>query len=281
MPADPDPISTARKPQICLRLANATATNKNETVSLQERFEIVSLTGTISRHGCHLHMALADHQGNVVGGHVLEGCEVFTTAEIVIGECVNQVFSREHDEDTGFDELVVTTKLSMQVPKRRSNSTVSASSMDAQSDSPALRQRSNGAASNRGVDTESEFTFNPNPGCPESKRQGPERRRRRGGGQVRERRSAQPRTAAGLSIERGGITRHRPGAEARPARAGADGATHGLAREGREAGEAEAAEDGARGGGGAGEGGGSPAAGSPRLARFADRAGGPFAGYGR
>jgi hypothetical protein len=135
-------------------------------VSLQERFEIVSLTGTISRHGCHLHMALADHQGNVVGGHVLEGCEVFTTAEIVIGECVNQVFSREHDEDTGFDELVVTTKLSMQVPKRRSNSTVSASSMDAQSDSPALRQRSNGAASNRGVDTESEFTFNPNPGAP-------------------------------------------------------------------------------------------------------------------
>ena len=132
LPADPDPISTARKPQICLRLANATATNKNETVSLQERFEIVSLTGTISRHGCHLHMALADHQGNVVGGHVLEGCEVFTTAEIVIGECVNQVFSREHDEDTGFDELVVTTKLSMQVPKRRSNSTVSASSMDAQ-----------------------------------------------------------------------------------------------------------------------------------------------------
>lgn len=166
VPADPDPISTARKPQICLRLANATATNKNETVSLQERFEIVSLTGTISRHGCHLHMALADHQGNVVGGHVLEGCEVFTTAEIVIGECVNQVFSREHDEDTGFDELVVTTKLSMQVPKRRSNSTVSASSMDAQSDSPALRQRSNGAASNRGVDTESEFTFNPNPGAP-------------------------------------------------------------------------------------------------------------------
>ena len=48
LPADPDPISTARKPQICLRLANATATNKNETVSLQERFEIVSLTGTIS-----------------------------------------------------------------------------------------------------------------------------------------------------------------------------------------------------------------------------------------
>ena len=148
--------------QICLRLANATATNKNETVSLQERFEIVSLTGTVSRHGCHLHMALADHQGNVVGGHVLEGCEVFTTAEIVIGECVNHVFSREHDETTGFDELVVTTKLSMQVPKRRSNSVVSTSSME-QSDSPALRQRSNSSASNRGSAADDEFTFAPAP----------------------------------------------------------------------------------------------------------------------
>jgi len=148
--------------QICLRLANATATNKNETVSLQERFEIVSLTGTVSRHGCHLHMALADHQGNVVGGHVLEGCEVFTTAEIVIGECVNHVFSREHDEETGFDELVVTTKLSMQVPKRRSNSVVSTSSLE-QSDSPALRQRSNASASNRGSAADDEFTFAPAP----------------------------------------------------------------------------------------------------------------------
>ena len=131
-------------------------------MSLQERFEIVSLTGTVSRHGCHLHMALADHQGNVVGGHVLEGCEVFTTAEIVIGECVNHVFSREHDEETGFDELVVTTKLSMQVPKRRSNSVVSTSSME-QSDSPALRQRSNSSASNRGSAADDEFTFAPAP----------------------------------------------------------------------------------------------------------------------
>ena len=131
-------------------------------MSLQERFEIVSLTGTVSRHGCHLHMALSDHQGNVVGGHVLEGCEVFTTAEIVIGECVNHVFSREHDEETGFDELVVTTKLSMQVPKRRSNSVVSTSSME-QSDSPALRQRSNASASNRGSAADDEFTFAPAP----------------------------------------------------------------------------------------------------------------------
>ena len=61
---------------MCIRLANATATNKNDTVTLEERFEIVSLTGTLSRHGCHLHLSIADFQGNVVGGHVLDGCEV-------------------------------------------------------------------------------------------------------------------------------------------------------------------------------------------------------------
>ncbi len=114
--------------KVSLRLANAdssTSTHNpkgNETVSLDERFEIVSLTGTVSRHGCHLHISLADYQGNVVGGHLLDGCVVFTTAELVLGECVGHVFSREMDEETGFDELVVTTKLApVPVTKRIRN----------------------------------------------------------------------------------------------------------------------------------------------------------------
>jgi hypothetical protein len=63
---------------VTLRLANCTSNNKNETVSLDERFEIVSLTGTLSRHGAHLHVAVADFQGNVVGGHLMDGCEAGT-----------------------------------------------------------------------------------------------------------------------------------------------------------------------------------------------------------
>ena len=61
--------------KVSLRLANADGGKRgsNETVSLEERFEIVSLAGTVSRHGCHLHMSLSDYQGNVVGGHVLDG----------------------------------------------------------------------------------------------------------------------------------------------------------------------------------------------------------------
>ena len=107
--------------KVSLRLANADGGKRgsNETVSLEERFEIVSLAGTVSRYGCHLHMSLSDYQGNVVGGHVLDGCVVFTTAEMVLGECVGHVFTRERDDETGFDELVVTTKLAVAPPPRR------------------------------------------------------------------------------------------------------------------------------------------------------------------
>ncbi|KAJ8389373.1 hypothetical protein AAFF_G00120810 [Aldrovandia affinis] len=66
-----------------LRLANATADNTNEVVHLQERFEIVSLVGTLNREA-HLHICLADKEGKTIGGHVMGGLEVFTTAEVVI-----------------------------------------------------------------------------------------------------------------------------------------------------------------------------------------------------
>ena len=60
-----------------------------------EALEIVSLSGTLSIHGHHLHMAISDGNGHVFGGHVLPGCTVYTTAEIIIGELDNYVFRRE------------------------------------------------------------------------------------------------------------------------------------------------------------------------------------------
>ena len=44
------------------------------------------------------------------GGHVFGELIVFTTAEIVIGECVDLEFHREFDEQSGFDELAVKNK---------------------------------------------------------------------------------------------------------------------------------------------------------------------------
>jgi len=67
----------------------------------------VSLVGTLSGDTGHLHISLSDTQGHVIGGHIIGGLYVFTTAEIVIGECSDLTFTREHDDSTGFLELVV------------------------------------------------------------------------------------------------------------------------------------------------------------------------------
>ena len=70
--------------------------------------EIVSLVGTLSsKGGHHLHISLSDKDGNLVGGHVFGELNVFTTAEVVIGECVDYIFEREDDHESGFKELVV------------------------------------------------------------------------------------------------------------------------------------------------------------------------------
>eukprot|EP00043_Microstomoeca_roanoka_P015239 m.152402 g.152402 ORF g.152402 m.152402 type:complete len:161 (+) comp16210_c1_seq28:52-534(+) len=94
-----------------LRLAHATAENRNEMMPVEGCHEIVSLVGTLfvdedGTYKQHLHASLSDKDGKVIGGHVMS-LVVFTTAEIVIGECQALAFSRPHDPETGFDELVI------------------------------------------------------------------------------------------------------------------------------------------------------------------------------
>jgi predicted DNA-binding protein with PD1-like motif len=75
-----------------------------------QNFEIVSLIGTLSIEGCHLHISLSDKNGTVIGGHLKDGCKIHTTAEIVLGEIPDQIFSRRMDENTGFKELSINKK---------------------------------------------------------------------------------------------------------------------------------------------------------------------------
>lgn len=77
---------------------------------LKRRFEILSLHGTLSINGLHLHMALADADGTVIGGHVDVGCIIYTTAEIVIGEIPDLLLDRAIDNQTGFLELSITER---------------------------------------------------------------------------------------------------------------------------------------------------------------------------
>jgi len=69
--------------------------------------EIISVAGSVSPDGAHLHIAIADARGQVLGGHVCVGCEVRTTAELLVAGLADHELAREFDELTGFDELVV------------------------------------------------------------------------------------------------------------------------------------------------------------------------------
>ena len=69
--------------------------------------EILTLGGSLSLDGAHLHMSVADAQGAVWGGHVAEGCIVRTTAEVLIALLPGWRFTREADPAIGYRELRV------------------------------------------------------------------------------------------------------------------------------------------------------------------------------
>jgi len=71
------------------------------------RFEIVALSGTVSKHGSHLHLAVSDGEGRTTGVHLLPGCRVYTTAEIVLGVARDLVFTRAVDGTTPWRELQI------------------------------------------------------------------------------------------------------------------------------------------------------------------------------
>lgn len=68
--------------------------------------EIVSLNGTVSAIRCHLHIALSREDLSTVGGHLVEGCIINTTCELVIGILDGWEIGTEYDAETGYDELI-------------------------------------------------------------------------------------------------------------------------------------------------------------------------------
>jgi len=81
--------------------------NQETYANFDGHFEIVSITGTVSIHGSHLHLSVSGEDGTTIGGHLDSGCKIYTTAEIVLAVFVDVVYKREFAEDSGYEELVV------------------------------------------------------------------------------------------------------------------------------------------------------------------------------
>lgn len=83
---------------------------QDETTLLTGTYEVISLNGTLEWQGEHLHLAISDPQGAMLGGHMMPGCTVRPTLELVIGELTSLAFSRQPCAVSGYDELVISSR---------------------------------------------------------------------------------------------------------------------------------------------------------------------------
>jgi predicted DNA-binding protein with PD1-like motif len=90
-----------------LRQAAIRFADREQPEIVQGPLEIVSLVGTLSPDGPHLHISVSDGQGRTIGGHLAAGAIVYTTAEIVVAEVPGVAFARTVDPQTTFRELEI------------------------------------------------------------------------------------------------------------------------------------------------------------------------------
>ncbi|MCY1636463.1 DNA-binding protein [Marinifilum sp. D737] len=83
--------------------------NQKGLLHLKGHFEIVSLSGTFADKGehNHIHISVSDSTGYTIGGHLMDGNLIYTTAEIVLLNNTNIEFIREIDPETTYYELKV------------------------------------------------------------------------------------------------------------------------------------------------------------------------------
>jgi len=86
--------------------------NQKELLHLKGHFEIVSLTGTFADTGKnnHIHISVSDSTGYTIGGHLVDGNIIYTTAEIVLLNNKDLRFTRVIDPETTYYEMDVVKK---------------------------------------------------------------------------------------------------------------------------------------------------------------------------
>lgn len=91
----------------CLSKLTIRLADGKNILEKEGKFEIVSITGTLSEDGVHIHISVSDENGNTIGGHLKNGCIINTTAEVVLQIFEDIKFKREYDKKTGYDELII------------------------------------------------------------------------------------------------------------------------------------------------------------------------------
>jgi acetyl esterase len=91
----------------CVTVARLRDAGGVEIRRLEEDLEIVSLMGTVSAARTHLHASFSRRDLSTLGGHLVPGCLVNTTAEIVLLELEGLSFGSEPDPATGYEELAI------------------------------------------------------------------------------------------------------------------------------------------------------------------------------
>ncbi len=77
---------------------------KYETIEIVGPLEIVSCTGNIAlKEGkpfAHTHIVISDEKGKAMGGHVMPGCIIGVTGELVLIEAADVHLNRQLDKKT-------------------------------------------------------------------------------------------------------------------------------------------------------------------------------------
>lgn len=94
----------------CVKTARLRDATGVDIQRIDEHMEIVSVTGTVSLKRTHIHVSLSKKDLSVIGGHLVEGCIVNTTAEIVILALNDLSFADAFDPTTGYNELCVSNR---------------------------------------------------------------------------------------------------------------------------------------------------------------------------
>ena len=92
-----------------LKKANIRLADQSKDAITTQPMYILGLNGTLGNGKCHFHIRLSNKDGNVIGGHLNDGCIINDSCEIVILEFYELDFDREFDDETGQDEFIIRT----------------------------------------------------------------------------------------------------------------------------------------------------------------------------